>query len=248
MKPLRTLARALGLRSKRRDDEAFAIQRRLVRSERAVIADVGAHVGQTAKSYRTLFPQATIHSFEPFPASFDTLARTLEGDPGAHAHALALGAAPGRGSLNVNRSSATNSLLPSDARAHSYWGRDLLDTNSTIDVRITTLDVFCAEQSIPHLDILKLDVQGSEFEVLTGAAGLLQRQAIDLVYMEMITAPTYVGQHDLHDYLGLARSYGYVLFDFYNAVRKRGRLLQTDNLLVAEPFLEAYERTYAGVD
>jgi hypothetical protein len=60
--------------------------------------------------------------------------------------------------------------------------------------------------------------------------------------MEMITAPTYVGQHDLHEYLGLFRSHGYVLFDFYNPVRRNGRLLQTDNLMVAEGFLAAHER------
>jgi FkbM family methyltransferase len=241
MKALRSLGRALGLRSKR-DAAAFAAQRRLVRHEQAVIADVGAHLGQTAQRYRASFPQAAIHCFEPFPASFDTLRRTLAHDKGVHVHRVALGAAPGHATLNVNRSSATNSLLRSDERAATYWGREVLVTETTVDVPVTTLDAFCAERAISHVDILKLDVQGTELEVLAGSTRLLREQAIDLVYMEMIVAPTYVGQHDLHDYLGLFRAHGYVLFDFYNPVRRNGRLLQTDNLLVAEPFLAAYER------
>jgi FkbM family methyltransferase len=246
MTVLRALGRALGLGSKRRDTEAFAAQRRLVRNERAVILDVGAHLGETAQRYRALFPHATIHCFEPFPASFAALSRTLAPDTRVQAHAVALGAAAGHGTLNVNRSSATNSLLRSDERAASYWGRDLLDTAATIEVPVTTLDLFCAERSIPRLDVLKLDVQGAEFEVLGGAAGLLRAQAIDVVYMEMIVAPTYVGQRDMHDYLGLFRSYGYVLFDFFNPVRKHGRLLQTDNLFVADSFLAAYEHEQSG--
>ena len=243
---LRSLRRALGFRSKRRDTQAFAAQRNFVRNEQPMIFDVGAHLGETALKYRGLFPGATIHCFEPFRASFDVLNGALAGDARVHTHCLALGAAAGRGTLHSNRSAATNSLLRSDERAGTYWGRDLLVTDATVEVPIATLDAFCKERSITHLDVLKLDVQGTEFDVLTGAARLLREQAIDIVYLEMIVAPTYVGQHDLHDYLGLFRGHGYVLFDFYNAVRKHGRLLQTDNLMVAERFLAAREREHAG--
>ena len=243
---LRSLRRALGFRSTRRDTQAFAAQRDLVRNEQPMIFDVGAHRGETALKYRGLFPDATIHCFEPFRVSFDVLEGALAGDTRVHTHCLALGASAGRGTLHSNRSAATNSLLQTDARAGSYWGGELLATDAKVEVPITTLDAFCAERSIKHLDILKLDVQGTEFEVLEGGADLLREQAIDLVYLEMIVAPTYVGQHDLHDYLGLFRGHGYVLFDFYNPVRKHGRLLQTDNLMVAERFLAAHEREHPG--
>ena len=242
MKPLRSLARALGIRRARRDTEAFAVQRRLVPSEEPTIFDVGAHLGETARRYRALFPRAHIHCFEPFPASFEALRSSVAGDERIRVQQLAVSDSPGRANLNVNRSKATNSLLPSDERAAAYWGESLLDTDDTVEVTVTSLDAFCAEHAIAHIDILKLDVQGGEFQVLTGASTLLRKQAIDVVYMEMITAPTYVGQHDLHEYLGLFRAHGYVLFDFYNPVRKNGRLLQTDNLLVADRFLAAYER------
>jgi FkbM family methyltransferase len=242
---LRQLHRAFGDRATR-DADAFAAQRRLVTRATPTIFDIGAHLGETARRYRLLYPQAVIHCFEPFKASFDTLQAALAADALLHAHQLAVGAAPGRASLHVNRSKATNSLLASDARAATYWGQNLLDTDETVGVPVTSLDAFCQEHSLERIDILKLDVQGAEFDVLTGAKRLLDDQAIDVVYMEMITAPTYVGQHDLHEYLGLFRSHGYVLFDFYNPVRKNGRLLQTDNIMVAERFLAAHERGPAG--
>lgn len=244
MKSLRSLGRAFGLRRSRPRDEAFAVQRRLVGSTAGTILDVGAHVGETARRYRALFPSAQIHCFEPFPQSFVALRTALAGDSGVQVHSVALGSSPGNAVLHVNRSSATNSLLASDTRAASYWGSGLLDTDTTVEVSVTTIDRFCAERSLDHVDILKLDVQGGEYDVLKGASALLAAQRIDLVYMEMITAPTYVGQHDLHDYLGLFRSHGYALFDFYNPVRKNGRLLQTDNLLVAEPFLARFEQDH----
>jgi FkbM family methyltransferase len=241
MKLLRSLRRAF-LRNPGRDLEAFDAQRRLVATPMPTILDVGAHRGQTARRYRSLFPRATIHCFEPFPPSYSALVEALDGDASVHTHRLALGDSPGAGILNVNRSSATNSLLRSDERANAYWGQDLLDTDATVEVPVTTLDRFCAEGSFAHIDILKLDVQGAEYSVLKGAHSLLAAHAIDVVYMEMITAPTYVGQHELHEYLALFRTHGYSIFDFYNPVRKNGRLLQTDNIMVADPFLEQYER------
>jgi FkbM family methyltransferase len=240
MKLLRSLGRAL--RSNRhRPPDAFATQRRLVQAAAPLIVDVGAHLGETAKRYRSLFPAATIHCFEPFPPSFAALRGATAADGRIRTHALALGDSIGSASLHSNRSSATNSLLASDTRGSDYWGGEVLSTKATLEIAVTTLDRFCAEASLDHIDILKLDVQGAEYAALSGAHDLLSRQAIDVVYMEMITAPTYVGQRELHDYLALFRSCGYVLFDFYNPVRKNGRLLQTDNLMVAEPFLAAYE-------
>lgn len=240
MKLLKSLGRAL--RSNRhRPPDAFATQRRLVHAAAPVIIDVGAHLGETAKRYRSMFPTATIHCFEPYPPSFATLRGATAADARIRTHALAIGDSVGAAVLHSNRSSATNSLLPSDARGHGYWGGEVLSTDATVEIAMTTLDRFCAEVSLSHIDILKLDVQGAEYAALMGARDLLAAHAIDIVYMEMITAPTYIGQRELHDYLALFRSLGYVLFDFYNPVRKNGRLLQTDNLMVSEPFLAAYE-------
>ena len=57
----------------------------------------------------------------------------------------------------------------------------------------------------------------------------------------MITAPTYVGQRELHDYLALLDARGYQLFDFYNPARRDGRLIQADVIFVSSDLSDRYE-------
>lgn len=245
--PLRTalkkLARRLRGRSAKRDP--YLVTRELITTPRPVIFDVGANIGQTALHYRALFPGATIHCFEPFPPSFEQLRVAVGRDPHAQLHLLALAASSGSARLKVNRSAATNSLLPSDERAAHYWGGGLLDTEGEVEVVTRTLDEFCAAQGIGRVDVLKLDVQGAEYAVLEGARATLTAQRVDVLYMEVITAPTYVGQRELHDYLALLHERGYRLFDFYNPARRDGRLIQSDIIFVSEEFLDRYERDRA---
>jgi FkbM family methyltransferase len=207
-----------------------------------VIFDVGAHVGDTVAKYRSLFPKAHIHCFEPFPGSYDRLAANVAGKARTHLHRVALADREGATKLNINRSAATNSLLSSDSRGSFYWGEHKLETESAIDVVTNTVDRVRLQESIDHIDILKIDVQGAEYAVLQGADATLRQHVVDVLYMELIVAPTYIGQHRLQEYLAHLDSLGYLLFDFYNPARKHGRLIQADALFVSEPFLAQHER------
>jgi len=234
------IARKLGYEVTRigKSTDPFEIQRRLVSQPNPVIFDVGAHVGETAKRYRLIFPDATIYCFEPFPPSFARLFHSLSEDKRVEIHQVALSETSGTGRLTINKSDATNSLLSTDQRAVQYWGPGLLDTQDVMEVAIQTVDAFCHQRRIDRINILKLDVQGSEYSVLLGAQKMLSNHAIDIVYMEMITAPTYIGQRNLHEYLALFESHNYVPFDFYNPVRKNGFLIQTDNIIISPHFLK----------
>jgi FkbM family methyltransferase len=229
------------LRGESRKPDPYLVQQRLVTKDKPVIFDVGANVGQTALRYRSLFPGAAIHCVEPFGPSFEQLGKAVGRDPNVVLHRVALAASSGSARLNVNLSAATNSLLESDARASHYWGGGLLETQSTVEVATRTLDELCAERNIAHVDVLKIDVQGAEYAVLEGARRLLTGQRIDLIYMEVIMAPTYVGQRELQDYLVLLASSRYRLFDFYNPARRDDRLIQSDVIFVSADFLDAHE-------
>jgi hypothetical protein len=54
--------------------------------------------------------------------------------------------------------------------------------------------LFCQDRDLHSIDIMKLDVQGAEFFVLSGATKMLSSQSISMVYMELILASTYQGQ------------------------------------------------------
>jgi FkbM family methyltransferase len=228
----------LGLKSR----DPFVITRELVGADAGTIFDVGGHVGLAATRYRELFINAMIHCFEPFPESFAALERAVGHLKPIALHPMAVSSQKGEAEFSVNENSATNSLLASDDKGAAYWRGDTPVTTSTIVVPTITLDEFAAEQSIGSIDILKMDVQGGEYEVLLGAKSLLDRQAIGLIYMELITAPTYLGQHRVREYLELFDSVGYELFDLYNFGRSNGRLLQTDIIVVSPHTLARYEQ------
>ena len=225
----------------RKSKDPFFVTQKLIRTPTPLIFDVGAHVGETAARYRALFPGALIHCFEPYPPSFEGLATAARADARIVPHNVAVAESTGTATLRVNRASVTNSLLASDSRGDNYWGSGLLDTEGEVTVKTVALDDFCREQRIEHVDVLKIDVQGAEYAVLAGARDLLARHAIDLIYIELIMAPSYVGQRKYHYYLTSLDALGYELFDLFNFGRRDGRLIQSDGIFVAAEFLERYE-------
>ncbi len=222
-------------RTDSRDEPAvdpFTVQKELISAREPVIFDIGAHVGEVTRTYRGLFPQATIHSFEPFPDSFEALSKSTEQDSRILSHRIAMADKSGTATFNANVSPSTSSLLPTDQRGSSYFGEGLFDTVSQIEVATTTVDDFCHEQGISHIDIMKMDVQGAEFSVLRGATDMLERGAVSLIYTELIMVPNYVGQHRLHEYLSFLDMYGYELLDFFNPYRRDHKLIESDVIFV----------------
>ncbi|MBT6500483.1 MAG: FkbM family methyltransferase [Deltaproteobacteria bacterium] len=218
---------------------AMNVQESLIEGREPVVFDVGAFDGSTTKRYRELFPFASIYSFEPFPETFEQLKINTAGEGSKTSlHNLAISDKKGVAVFNANAFSATNSLLPTDTDSSIYWGQGVLETEKQVEVNTTTIDAFCDENTISKIDILKLDVQGAEFSALMGAKEMLSKQSISLVYLEVITAPTYQGQHKLHEYFNLFASFGYEFFDYYNPERKSRQLIQADMIFVNKPLMQ----------
>lgn len=196
--------------------DPWLVQQRLLRPvPRPVIFDVGANMGQTLENYAAVFPQATIHSFEPFPESYGHLEVTASRYPNAVPHRLALAEAAGERTFFVNPAWHTrNSLLPrpSDGRRYYRAGSDLAPS---LTVQTETVDAFCSRHDIDRINILKLDVQGAEGMVLRGAEGLLSREAIDLIFTEVMFVPHYEGGPLFHQLWRQLEEYRYSFFNLF---------------------------------
>lgn len=93
-------------------------------------------------------------------------------------------------------------------------------SNSASDVQLRTIDSFCGEHCISAIDILKIDAEGYDLHVLHGAAGLLERQSVGVIYVEAgLTKPpdVQVPFEDIHAEL---TKHGYSLFGFYDQVNE----------------------------
>ncbi len=74
------------------------------------------------------------------------------------------------------------------------------------------------------MNLLKIDVQGAETLVLRGAADMLRRRAIDLVYTELQIMHHYQGQSYYFDVCDYLHRSGYDLYGLHNfAVSSVGR-------------------------
>jgi len=70
-------------------------------------------------------------------------------------------------------------------------------------VAVRSLDSLAAERDIPHINLLKLDVEGNEFDALLGAKRLLGEKRVDAICFEFGSAHinSRVFFHDLWDLL-----------------------------------------------
>jgi FkbM family methyltransferase len=162
--------------------DAVARQREMLGNKVQTIVDAGANIGHTAENYLKTFPHAQVHAFEPFADSFGQMQQRIGSNPRAKLLAMGLAASSGTAKLHVNKSAATDSLLTTASLGVS--SDDACATIGEVDITLTTLDSYAAENNLKNIDILKMDVQGYEIEVLKGATQLLDAGSISMIFTE----------------------------------------------------------------
>lgn len=141
-----------------------------------VVVDVGAHVGFfTLLAARSVGPQGKVYSFEPEPRNYALLEKNLglNGYSWVVATQKAISNSPGSADLYLS------SL---DTGSHSIFSRAARGVAGTLTVSATTVDCFLQEVGWPHVDLVKIDVEGAEITVLEGMARFFESQrAVKLI-------------------------------------------------------------------
>ena len=158
-----------------------------VRPDDRVIIDAGANIGLFACYAAAVAPRAQIHAVEPFPRTFERLRVAVErnGLGGrVTCHPIALSASVGAGTMRAGAAASQMFHLA---------GPGDVPTAGGVPVRTTTLEAVLDETAVPSIDLLKMDIEGLEYEVLLSAPrGVLRR--IRRVNVEFHRAPA--GQGD----------------------------------------------------
>lgn len=176
----------------------------------AIIVDVGANEGQSAKRLARRFPEGHIYSFEPAASTFARLQKNTQDERRITAINAAVGAQSGQGSLTVTEISVLNSLLP----ITDPLGRDRVVGDEI--VAITTLDAVAAERNLHAIHLLKTDTQGFDLEVLKGASRLLAENRIWMVHAELLFEELYENQGYFEDLYVFLKAHGFKIVSFYN--------------------------------
>jgi FkbM family methyltransferase len=213
------------------DDPYHAISILLDKEKTRTIVDAGASIGDISQKLTEMFPLATVHAIEPYPPFHAHLEKLAFKNKRIRAEKLALSDENGSKVLQINKSEGTNSLLRSNEEEKAIYG-DLLSTTGEIRVKCQSLDEFLHENSIEKVDLLKLDLQGSELPALTGASEALSEGKIKCILCEIMFQPQYESQPPASAILNeLMGNHDYMLFNLYQHHHHHGYLCQTDALL-----------------
>jgi FkbM family methyltransferase len=196
----------------------------------SVALDIGANEGNFARRLRESGYAGRIVSFEPLAAMYEKLQAASDGDPDWSSLNVAVGAEPGRATLNRAANWASSSLLPMNPRHSEAEPRSAY--MGTEDCEVVTLDgLRSALLDGGERLYLKLDVQGFELEVLRGAARTLDQ--VEVVQAELSLVPLYNGAPLFDEVVRYLDERGFGLFAIEPgfADPRTGALLQVDGLL-----------------
>jgi FkbM family methyltransferase len=123
-----------------------------------VIIDIGAHIGMFAIYAALRFPQVVIHAFEPFPENFERLKQNLDRN-GITTVRINQQAVSGDGRL---LEMVTDALNSGGSTCHSRT----LEYERRTGIPSTTLDQIFDSLGVDKCKLLKIDCEGSEYEIL----------------------------------------------------------------------------------
>ena len=128
-----------------------------------VIVDVGANIGASAVFFKTRYPRARIYAFEPVPSNFDLLQRNTAEFRDVQVFREALSDQNGELEL-IHSGNAAN---------EGGWGfeqpaQELNGGEDRLRVPMFESGKRLQDLGIQHIDILKLDTEGSESRILSG--------------------------------------------------------------------------------
>lgn len=143
----------------------------------SVCVDCGANSGFYTLTLASIAgTMGQVHSFEPLSINFNRLSENVRLNSFKNIHLNQVGLSNRKDSLDI------------------FFGGNNLGTASMYTtnkaqketIHLRTLDDYCAEQGISTIDLLKIDIEGAEFECLKGAVNIIESSPDMILVMEIM--------------------------------------------------------------
>ena len=165
--------------------DGFELSLSRLAPELETVFDVGANVGDMTMLMCEQFPGASVYAFEPCSTTFERLRARVEASPyrdRVRLHKLGFYDKNGTGLLHVTSHHGANSLVEISS-SYRVFNPHIREEDSE-NVRLVRLDDFVGEAGITHIDLMKVDVEGAEYEVFAGGVQTLSSM-VDTVFCEI---------------------------------------------------------------
>jgi FkbM family methyltransferase len=175
------------------------------------VLDIGANVGaHTVFLSHLVRAQGRVIAFEPLQPNVEALRETLRRRSridNITVFALAVGDPPsGRGTATIKAPGDDLTQASLESQSAGSWERS--GKVQEYPVLLTRIDVERDVKSLPHLDFVKIDVEGGELNVLKGAARTLSSHR-PIIYSELYERWAASFGHTPTDVFAFVRSLGY---------------------------------------
>jgi len=170
----------------------------------SVFVDIGAGLGDYSLLAASKINKGKIFAFEPHPIAFKQLlenVRLNRLEKTVSTYNIALSNQTGKVSFLANDVSELSSIS--------------LDKNfNTIEVATITIDEFCQKNELSKIDLMKIDVEGAEHLVLSGANKFLSQHRIKRILIELNPRSETLVNKSVEDTLVLLERAKYTFFKF----------------------------------
>lgn len=144
----------------------YSYQKLVYPDGKSIILDVGAFNGDTAGMFAYLSPGATIYAFEPVEELFPKVKAVCEA---FMLHPVKAGLWDTTGTVHFTKLRRKDSVGMGSFAGH---GAD--------SISVFALDDFVHRHSLPRVDFIKMDIEGSELKALEGGKKTIQKYRPDL--------------------------------------------------------------------
>jgi FkbM family methyltransferase len=150
------------------------LQRTVLRfASNGMVFDVGANVGDwTTSLLQNAHSGIEVHAFEPSAGTFEMLQKRCTHFPFVTLIPMACSDVVGTAwMIEVGAGAGTNALTSDPSHASRK-------------VSVTTIDSYCQSIGISHIDLLKIDAEGHDFNVMLGTRAMLESHRIEVIQFE----------------------------------------------------------------
>lgn len=180
------------------------IKERFDINEINIIFDIGSLNGIESVKFTEKIPNCHVHTFEPNPESYKNVLISTENIPNISVHNLAVSNYEGESDFYITYDNMGGSSL--------LFPNNVLKTGASISkIKVNTivLDKWCTENNIDKIDVIWMDVQGSELNILKGIGQILNK--IKALYVESSMIPYYIGASQKNDVIKFLSDFGFEL-------------------------------------